>query len=60
MKVQIPFGMAPNAEPKEETGTQKRKWYSKSFSWRIVHLRSENAHFFQALPVFQRSWKHEV
>jgi hypothetical protein len=53
MKEQILFGMAPNAEPKEETGTQKRNWHSKSFSRRIIHLRSENAHFFLALPVFQ-------
>jgi hypothetical protein len=29
MKEQILFGMAPNAKPKEETGTQKRNWYSK-------------------------------
>jgi hypothetical protein len=60
VKEQILFGMAPNAEPKEETGTQKKTWYSKSFSRRIVHLRSENAHFFQALLVFQRSWKCKV
>jgi hypothetical protein len=46
MKEQILFGMAPNAKPNEETGTRKKNWYSKSFTRRIVHLRSENAHFF--------------
>jgi hypothetical protein len=29
MKEYILFGMAPNAEPEEETGTQMRNWYSK-------------------------------